>query len=73
MPADVRTYLVAGRLAIPALIRGLNRAAKIEHSCPVVFIAKKLDRLLMASDDRELLEFARDEIGTDVGRTRDAG
>jgi hypothetical protein len=56
--------------AIPALIRGLNRAAKIEHSCPCLIIAKKLERLLLASDDRELLEFARDEIGCDVGRTR---
>src|SRR5262245_24587783 len=26
--------------AIPALIRGLNRAAMIEHSCPVTVIAK---------------------------------
>jgi hypothetical protein len=56
--------------AIPCLIRGLNRAAKIEHSCPCLIIAKKLERLLMASNDRELLEFARDEIGCDVGRTR---
>jgi hypothetical protein len=56
--------------AIPALIRGLNRTAKIEHSCPCVMIAKKLERLLLASDDRELLEFARDEIGTDVGKSR---
>src|SRR5947209_6201704 len=58
--------------AIPALIRGLNRAARIEHSCPAVVIAGKLRRLLMASDDARLLEFARDEIGADVGRTRHA-
>jgi len=56
--------------AIPALIRGVNRAAKIEHSCPCVLIAKKLERLLLASDDRELLEYARDEIGCDVGNSR---
>jgi hypothetical protein len=59
--------------AIPALIRGLNRTAKIEHSCPCVTIAKKLERLLLGSDDRELLQFARDEIGADVGRTRHQG
>jgi len=29
----------------------------------VLLIAKKLERLLLASDDRELLEYARDEIG----------
>jgi hypothetical protein len=55
--------------AIPALIRGLNRAAKIEHSCPVTVIAKKLHRMLMASEDPKLLEYARDEIGAGVGRT----
>src|SRR5947209_3385886 len=34
-----------GRLgpdAIPALIRGINKAAKIEGSCPATIIAKKL-------------------------------
>jgi hypothetical protein len=62
-----------GPEAIPALVRGVNRAAKIEHSCPVVVIAEKLGRLLVASDDRELLEYARDTIGAGVGRTRHAG
>ena len=62
-----------GPEAIPALVRGLNRAAKIEHSCPVVVIAQKLGKLLAASEDRELLEFVRDEIGAGVGRTRHAG
>jgi hypothetical protein len=55
--------------AIPALIRGLNRAAKLEHSCPATVIAKKLNGLLMASEDAKLLDFARDEIGAGVGHT----
>jgi hypothetical protein len=58
--------------AIPALIRGLNKAARIEHSCPVTTIAKKLERMLMASEDAKLLDYARDEIGADIGRTRHA-
>src|SRR6516165_4633742 len=62
-----------GPEAIPALVRGVNRAAKIEHSCPVVVIAQKLGKLLAASEDRELLEFVRDNIGAGVGRTRHAG
>lgn len=66
----LREFERLGPEAIPALIRGLNRAAAIEHSCPVVVIAKKLTRFLMASDDRELLEFARDNIGAGVGPTR---
>src|SRR5262245_61458582 len=43
--------------AIPSLIRGINKAAKINHSCPVLMISKKLNRLLMASEDPILLEF----------------
>jgi hypothetical protein len=66
----VKDFAALKQDAIPALIRGVNRAAKIEHSCPCVLIAKKLERLLLASDDRELLEFARDEIGCDVGDSR---
>lgn len=58
--------------AVPALIRGLNRAAKINHSCPVLMISKKLNGLLMRSTDEKLLEFAYDEIGADVGPTRHA-
>jgi hypothetical protein len=56
--------------AVPALIRGLNKSAKLNHSCPVLLISKKLTSLLMASNDQILLEFARDEIGADVGRSR---
>lgn len=53
-----------------ALIRGLNKAAAIEHSCPVVVIAKKLNKILGSTNDAELLEFARENIGAGVGRTR---
>lgn len=62
-----------GPEAIPSLVRGLNRAAAIEHSCPVVVIAQKLGRLLAASDDQELMEFVKDNIGSGVGPTRHAG
>jgi hypothetical protein len=62
-----------GPEAIPALVRGVNRAAAIEHSCPVVVIAQKLGRLLAASEDQELMEFVKDDIGSGVGRTRHAG
>jgi hypothetical protein len=68
----LRDFQKLGPEAIPALIRGVNRAAAIEHSCPVVVIAQKLQKLLLASDDLELLQLARDEIGAGVGRTRHA-
>ena len=50
------------RVAIPALIRGINRASSLNHSCPVTVIAAKLDRLLGSSNDVRLLTFARDEM-----------
>ena len=59
-----------GPEAIPALIRGINRAAVREQSCPTLVIAKKLRTMLLATDDQELLEFARDEIGAGVERSR---
>jgi hypothetical protein len=62
-----------GMDAVPALIRGLNRAAKIEGSCPAVLIAEKLSKLLGASQDPELLEFAHENIGLEVGNSRHAG
>jgi hypothetical protein len=59
--------------AIPALIRGINRAAEIEHSCPAVTIAKKLARLFRSSNDAELLEFARENIGAGIEHSRHLG
>jgi hypothetical protein len=59
-----------GPEAIPALIRGLNEAAKIDHSCPAVVIARKLYRMLMASQDTELLQFARENVGAGITASR---
>ncbi len=69
----LKEFEALGREAIPALIRGLNRAVEIDHSCPTLVISRKLNRMLMASQDVVLLEYARDEIGAGVGRTRHAG
>jgi hypothetical protein len=66
----MREFKKIGPDGIPALIRGLNRAAAIEGSCPAVVIAEKLSRMLSTTQDRELLEFARENIGAGVGRTR---
>jgi hypothetical protein len=68
-----RAFDKLGPEAIPALIRGLNRAARIDHSCPALTISRKLRGMLLASKDTQLLEFARDEIGAGVGRSRYSG
>jgi hypothetical protein len=62
-----------GKEAIPALIRGLNRAADIDHSCPTLVITRKLMKMLLASNDVELLDYARENIGAGVVRSRHAG
>jgi hypothetical protein len=68
-PQALKEFLELGPEAIPALIRGLNKAAKMSHSCPATMIAKKLKQLLNRSEDEETLRFARENIGAGVGRT----
>jgi hypothetical protein len=62
-----------GGEAIPALIRGINKAAAIEDSCPALVIAQKLHSLLSVSTDPELLQFARENIGAGIKRSRHLG
>ncbi len=69
----LREFETLGPEAIPALIRGLNRAAAIEHSCPALVIAKKLARMLGSTKDVELLEFARENIAAGVEKSRHMG
>lgn len=62
-----------GPEAIPALIRGMNKAAGIEATCPAATIGKKLVSLLKFSDDAQLLEFARENIGLGIDRSPHMG
>jgi hypothetical protein len=62
-----------GPEATPALLRSLNRAAAIEHSCPALVIAKKLARTLNSTTDLDLLEYARETIGAGVTAQRHMG
>jgi hypothetical protein len=55
-----------GPEAIPSLIEGLNKAANLKSSCPAVIIGKKLKKLLVASTDGQLLDFARESVGIGV-------
>jgi hypothetical protein len=59
-----------GPEAIFCLIRGLNKAAKIDASCPALKIGRKVGSILRVSSDMQLLEFARENIGAGVTRTR---
>ena len=59
-----------GPESIPALIRGINRAAVMDQSCPTLVIAKKLKGCSMASDDQDLLDFAHDNIAAGIERSQ---
>jgi hypothetical protein len=59
--------------AIFALIRGLNRAAAIEDSCPAVVIGKRINSILRGTTDAQLLDFARENCGAGVKNSRHMG
>jgi hypothetical protein len=59
--------------SIFALIRGLNRAAAIDDSCPAVVIGRKITSILRSSTDAQLLEFARENVGAGVKQSRHLG
>ncbi len=65
-------FLKLGSESIPALFRGLQTSAKLEHSCPVAMISQKLKSFLMKSDDDELLDYARDELTSALEGSRHA-
>jgi hypothetical protein len=65
----LREFEKLGPEAIPAMIRGMNKAALINHSCPAAVIAKKLRTMLLTSDDRELLLYASENIGAGVDKS----
>lgn len=61
-----REFNRLGPRAIPALVRGLNRSAGIQASCPVGVISYKLEKVTQESTDRNMLAYAIENIGWDV-------
>ncbi len=59
--------------SIFVLMDGFNRAAAMEHSCPAVLIGKRISSILNASNDLELLAFAKENIGAGVTAKRHQG
>jgi hypothetical protein len=55
------------------LIDGFNRTANMEASCPAVVIGKKIIKILNASEDLELLAFAKENLGVGVTAKRHLG
>lgn len=55
--------------AIPSLVYGLNKSAKIHASCPVAVLTFKLDMALRKNRDPELLQYAIDHLGEGVADT----
>jgi hypothetical protein len=55
-----------------ALIRGLNKAAAIDDSCPALVIAKKLAMQMRSTNDKQLLQYTRENVGAGLTRSRHA-
>ena len=67
-PQALKEMLELGPEAIPALIRGLNKAARMSHSCPATMLSKKLKQLLARTEDEDVITFARENIGAGLER-----
>jgi hypothetical protein len=59
-----------GPEAIFPLIEGYNKAANWEDSCPAVVIGRKIAQILASTQDADLLDFARENIGAGVKARR---
>jgi hypothetical protein len=69
----LKDFQALGPEATFALIRGLNRSAGIEATCPAATIGKKLVGILRTSNDPDLLEFARENVGAGITRSPHMG
>ncbi len=49
--------------SIPSLVRGLNRAARITGTCPVMVLSQKLEQLLRETDDPAMVRYAFENLG----------
>ncbi|MDP6442435.1 MAG: outer membrane protein assembly factor BamD [Pirellulaceae bacterium] len=61
-----RNFEQMGPSAIPALVRGLNKSASIQASCPVGVISTRLTRELKQCDDPAMIRYALENIGRGV-------
>lgn len=56
--ANAAFRALAGDEAIPALVHGVNKAARMRQSCPIIVVAGKLSGMLEQAKDREMVEYA---------------
>ncbi|MFL5340084.1 MAG: hypothetical protein ACJ8F7_08025 [Gemmataceae bacterium] len=56
--------------AVFALVRGMNRAAAINDSCPALVIARRVASQVRSTRDRELVQYVRENAGAGVEKSR---
>jgi tetratricopeptide (TPR) repeat protein len=61
-----REFQSLGTESIRSLVRGLNHAALIAGTCPVLVLSNRLSALLSQTDDPALIRYALENIGRDV-------
>jgi len=62
----LREFESLGPKSIPSLVRGLNRAAGIAGTCPVMMLSQRLNFALSQTDDPDSLRYALENIGRGV-------
>ena len=60
--ANARFQALKDPRAIPALVRGANKASRVPASCPIIVISSKLGGLMRATNDPRLLQHALDYL-----------
>ena len=66
----IEDFKELGPEATFALIRGFNKSAHISHSCPALTISRRLTAILRSSNDVNLLQFAKENIGVGAKKTK---
>jgi hypothetical protein len=52
--------------SIPAVVRGLNRSARIAGTCPVMVLSRKLEDMLSETSDPAMIRYAFENLGRDL-------
>lgn len=69
----LEAFQALGPEATFALIRGLNKSASIEMTCPCATIGKKLLVTIRTTKDPDLLDYIRENVGVGITKSPHMG
>jgi len=69
----LKEFQALGPEATFALVRGLNKSAGIEATCPAATIGKKLVAIIKTTRDPDLLDYIRENVGAGITKSPHMG